>query len=182
MMFRSSVLALIAATMSFAAEGANITVSATVDSGIDSVALKAGYQSMEVSSDGATWNGWSIGTAYTPTFKGVATGYEGRWAVEKSGQATLSGGEEDTITIPTTSYSGCSLRFYSQAKQYKVALDQQGGSGETTSVTATYGAAMPAATMPTRTGYTFGGYYTGPNGGGTQYYQADGTDRKSGVA
>ena len=179
MMFRSSVFALIAATMSFAAEGANITVSATVDSGIDSVALKAGYQSMEVSSDGATWNGWSIGTAYTPTFKGVATGYEGRWAVEKSGQATLSGGEENTITIPTTSYSGCLLRFYSQAKQYAVALDQQGGSGETTSVTATYGAAMPAATMPTRTGYTFGGYYTGPNGGGTQYYTASGESARN---
>ena len=179
MMFRSSVFAFIAATMSFAAEGANITVSATVDSRIGSVALKAGYQSMEVSSAGATWNGWSIGTAYTPTFKGVATGYEGRWAVEKSGQATLSGGEENTITIPTTSYSGCLLRFYSQAKQYAVALDQQGGSGETTSVTATYGAAMPAATMPTRTGYTFGGYYTDPNGGGTQYYTASGESARN---
>ena len=46
----------------------------------------------------------------------------------------------------------------------------------TASVTATYGSAMPAITkLPIRTGYTFGGYYTGKNGGGTQYYKADGT-------
>lgn len=34
---------------------------------------------------------------------------------------------------------------------------------------------MPAITVPTRPGYTFGGYYTAKNGGGTQYYKADGT-------
>ena len=46
----------------------------------------------------------------------------------------------------------------------------------TASVTATYGSAMPAITkLPIRTGYTFGGYYTGKNGEGTQYYKADGT-------
>ena len=45
----------------------------------------------------------------------------------------------------------------------------------TTSVTATYGSAMPAITKPSRTGYTFAGYYTEKNGGGTQYYKADGT-------
>jgi len=58
---------------------------------------------------------------------------------------------------------------------YKVTLDQQSGSGGTTSVTATVGSAMPAITVPSRTGYTFGGYYTEANGGGTQYYNADGT-------
>ena len=29
---------------------------------------------------------------------------------------------------------------------------------------------MPPATMPTRSGHTFGGYYSGMNGTGTQYY------------
>ena len=29
---------------------------------------------------------------------------------------------------------------------------------------------MPSATKPSRTGYTFGGYYTSTGGGGTQYY------------
>ena len=53
---------------------------------------------------------------------------------------------------------------------YTVTLDQQGGSGGTASVTATYDSAMPSITVPSRTGYTFGGYYTSTNGGGTQYY------------
>ena len=56
------------------------------------------------------------------------------------------------------------------AKTYTVNFDQQSGSGGTSSVTATYGSAMPSITVPTRTGYTFGGYYTSTNGIGTQYY------------
>ena len=65
------------------------------------------------------------------------------------------------------------------ANQYTVTFDRQGGNGGSTSATATYDAAMPAITVPTRTGYTFGGYYTETNGGGTQYYKADGTSAKS---
>ena len=34
-------------------------------------------------------------------------------------------------------------------------------------------------TRPTRTGYTFGGYYTGTNGSGTQYYNANGGSAKN---
>ena len=166
--------------MTFAAEGVNITVNATVDSRIDSVTLKAGNQTLgPVAKDGsASWTAWGVGTAYTPTFTGVASGYEGRWTVTMSGQTTLSGGEGDTITIPTTSYSGCSLSFTAQAKTYTVTLDRQSGSGGSSRVTVTYDSAMPAAFMPTRAGYSFGGYYTEANGGGTQYYNADGTSAK----
>ena len=57
---------------------------------------------------------------------------------------------------------------------YTITFDQQGGSGGTESTTATYGAALPTITVPTRTGYTFGGYFTEENGGGTQYYNTDG--------
>ena len=54
---------------------------------------------------------------------------------------------------------------------YAVTLDRQGASTGTTSVTATYGQAMPSIeTLPVMTGQTFGGYYTATNGGGTQYY------------
>ncbi|MBQ7977571.1 MAG: InlB B-repeat-containing protein [Clostridia bacterium] len=55
-----------------------------------------------------------------------------------------------------------------------VKLDLQSGSGAS-SVTALLGQPMPAITIPTRTGYTFGGYYTSTNGSGTQYYTATGT-------
>ena len=51
-------------------------------------------------------------------------------------------------------------------------LFRSSGTGWSDNVTATYGSAMPAATAPTRTGYTFGGYYTVAGGAGTQYYTA----------
>ena len=56
------------------------------------------------------------------------------------------------------------------ANTYSVVFDRQSGSGGTESVTATFNSAMPSATAPSRTGYTFTGYYTSANGGGTQYY------------
>ncbi|MBQ9457561.1 MAG: InlB B-repeat-containing protein [Bacilli bacterium] len=60
-----------------------------------------------------------------------------------------------------------------------VTLNQQSGSGGSDSVTASYDAAMPSATMPTRSGYTFSGYYTGTGGSGTKYYNADGSSAKA---
>ena len=91
----------------------------------------------------------------------------------------------------SSGYSMCSsyLRFSGQSIRpvqgatnvvtYTVTLDRQGGSGGTASVTATYGSAMPPITPPTRSGYTFGGYYTGTNGSGTQYYTADGSSART---
>lgn len=38
---------------------------------------------------------------------------------------------------------------------------------------------MPAIVKPTKTGYIFGGYYTGTNGTGTQYYTADGASART---
>ncbi len=71
-------------------------------------------------------------------------------------------------------------RLYAQwkASKYKVSFNANGGSGgQSAQVTATYGSAMPAisTTKPTRTGYTFGGWYdTSAASGGTQYYTAAG--------
>ena len=65
------------------------------------------------------------------------------------------------------------------AKQTTVTLDPQSGSGGTESVTATYGSAMPSATMPTRLGYTFGGYYTNTGGAGTPYYTNTGASART---
>lgn len=62
-----------------------------------------------------------------------------------------------------------------EAHTTKITFDFQGGNGSTTEVTATYGEAMPTATAPSRTGYTFAGYYyySEANGQGTKYYNAD---------
>lgn len=56
---------------------------------------------------------------------------------------------------------------------YYVDLDQDGGDGGSDNVRAEYLAPMPLATAPTREGYTFHGYYTGKNGTGVKYYNAD---------
>ena len=66
-----------------------------------------------------------------------------------------------------------------QANTYTVTFNKQSGTGGSNSVTATYDSAMPSATMPTRTGYTFGGYYDQTNGAGTQYYNASGGSVRS---
>ena len=58
---------------------------------------------------------------------------------------------------------------------YTITFDQQSGSDGTPSVTAQYGAKLSAITIPSRDGYLFDGYYTGTNGSGTKYYNADGT-------
>ena len=60
------------------------------------------------------------------------------------------------------------------ALAYDVELNQQSGSGGSTSIIATCGSAMPGSkTAPTREGYTFGGYYTSTGGSGTKYYNAN---------
>ncbi len=72
------------------------------------------------------------------------------------------------------------------ANTYTVTLNKNKGSGSTTpsggtsSTTATYDANMPAITVPSRTGYTFKGYYdTSAATGGTQYYTATGASART---
>ena len=179
MMCRTSIFALLAAVMTFAAEGVNISVNASVDSHIDSVTVRAGSQTMTLDKNGnTTWGGWVAGTAYSITATGVATGYTAMWKVTTNGVVALSGGTNNTINL-SAAYTGCSLSFYGEPNTYTVTLDRQSGSGGSSSVQATYDAAMPSATMPTRQGYTFGGYYTAANGGGTQYYTAAGASART---
>ena len=85
---------------------------------------------------------------------------------------SATGGEEVTSE---TKMGGANETVYAHWTiiTYTVTLYLEGGSGGTTSVEVTYGSTMPSATAPTRPGYIFGGYYTGTNGTGTQYYNVD---------
>jgi len=66
------------------------------------------------------------------------------------------------------------------AIQYAVTLNNNSGTGGTASVTATFGSVMPAATAPTRAGYTFAGYFdTSAASGGTQYYNSNMTSARN---
>ena len=79
----------------------------------------------------------------------------------------------DTVTADVTLYAKWT------ANNYTVTLDRQGGTTGSTSVTATYASAMPSITVPSRTGYTFGGYFTGTDGSGTQYYSNTGSSSRN---
>ena len=63
--------------------------------------------------------------------------------------------------------------YQNNAETYTVTLDKQGGTGGTSSVTATDGEELPYASAPTRYGYEFNGYYSKQNGLGTKYYDSN---------
>ena len=111
--------------------------------------------------------------ATEPSPAPTATGYTfGGWY--ENPECTGSAFDFSTpITVSRTLYAKWT------PKTTTVTLDQQSGTGGTANVTATYDAAMPAATMPKRDNYTFNGYFTGTEGSGTKYYNADGTSAKN---
>ena len=61
----------------------------------------------------------------------------------------------------------------------KVTFDDGNGTSLNGPFTVVYGHELPAVTPPSRTGYTFGGYFTAQNGGGIQYYDENGAGVKS---
>ena len=99
------------------------------------------------------------------------TGYAfQKWNTAMNGGGTdYSSGNSITLTEDVTLYA------IWQPQTYTVSFDKQSGSDGTNSVTATFDAAMPSITVPTRSGYTFAGYYTAANGEGTQYYDGNGS-------
>ena len=85
---------------------------------------------------------------------------------------TASASPANTLQAAATNiaYTGSS----STLNFTNVTLDMQSGASGTAAVLAVNGVAMASgATAPTRTGYTFGGYFAAANGSGTQYYNAD---------
>ena len=86
------------------------------------------------------------------------------YAADGTGTAVVAELEDSTLYAYWLPVSmECSLAF-----------DLQGGTG-TSSVKATYGNVLPSVPVPVRDGYAFKGYFTEPDGGGTQYVYADGT-------
>jgi len=73
-------------------------------------------------------------------------------------------------------YANCK----SDQQTYTVTLNNQSATSAGTLITeGSYGLALPDITVPTRTGYTFGGYYSSTGGSGTQYYNASGVSVRS---
>ncbi|MBQ4390988.1 MAG: InlB B-repeat-containing protein [Paludibacteraceae bacterium] len=116
------------------------------------------------------------------------TGYhiEGYYTTEGCATkvATNVGALQASITVSATEWTNSSSQwtkggdatFYAnwEANTYTVTLNQNGGSGGSDGVTATYNAAMPAATMPTTppaVGKVFDGYWYNS----VKYYDSDGS-------
>jgi uncharacterized repeat protein (TIGR02543 family) len=109
------------------------------------------------------------------------TGYNfGGWKVSTSNTTVVSGGSYTwSIAVDATTISRTATAQWSPVTS-TVTLNANNGSGGTASVTATYDAAMPSATMPTRSGYIFQGYYdTNAATGGTQYYTSAGASART---
>ena len=83
------------------------------------------------------------------------------------------------LTIPANSIGNREYTAHWTANDYTLEFDAQGGTVSSASITVTYDAAVGELPTPGRTGYTFGGWYTGTGGAGSEYteetvYRTDG--------
>ncbi|MBQ9514279.1 MAG: uL15 family ribosomal protein, partial [Clostridia bacterium] len=138
------------------AQLATYTISYTLNGGT----LPSGYPA----SYNITTNTFSLSN---PTRKGYTF----------SGWTGSNGSTKQTsVSIAKGSTGNKSYTANWTANSYTVTLSKNNGTGGSDSVSATYGSAMPSATMPTRTGYTFTGYFDSNN---VKYYNANGTSAKN---
>ena len=110
------------------------------------------------------------------------TGYQVSSVTESgaSSAPSITGtGNTRTVTYAANTTGTSTINVTCTKVNYTVTLDRQSGTGGSGSVTATYGDDMPSATMPTREGYNFGGYYDATGGSGTQYYTATGASART---
>lgn len=133
-----------------ATSGSNQTVLASYDASMPLVTTAVGTPAVAaISRTGYTFNGWWDATSDGKQYYSYSAGTIGsanNW--DKTGTQTL----------------------YAQwiAKQYTITLDREGADSGAESVTATYDAGTLAGwSAPSKTGYTFGGYWSGDNGTGT---------------
>ncbi len=130
-----------------------------------------GSASTVVTFDNAMPSGLNAPTRTGYEFQGYYSGINGSGI--KYYHKDMSSARPWDLTNSTTLYA------HWTPKGYRVMLDAQNGSGGSSVVTAIYNKPMPAATAPTRYGYDFGGYWTGTNGTGTQYYTANMTSSRN---
>lgn len=95
------------------------------------------------------------------------------WAYKGDDSVTFKNGATVKNLVAT---DGGSIEFYAiwQANSYTVSFETSGGS-LADAVTARFDEKFPDVTPAIRKGYNFKGYYSEINGGGTKYYNEDGT-------
>ncbi len=116
--------------------------------------------------------GQKMTTIITPTKAGYS--FQGYYT-EENGGGSIYYNEVGQAMREWDLVGDKTLYAYWTPKVYTISFDRQGGNGGTSSVRAEYNAAMPSISTPTRLGYNFQGYFTGMNGSGNKYYNANGT-------
>ncbi|MBR3135723.1 MAG: leucine-rich repeat protein [Clostridia bacterium] len=104
--------------------------------------------------------GQAYGTLPTPTRSGYI--FDGWWTTKETG------GKQ--VTASTVCYASGNYTLYARwtPKTYTVTLNPNGGTVSPTTKTVTYGQAYGALPTPTRSGYTFLGWWTAKETGGKQ--------------
>ncbi len=122
-------------------------------------------------------------TATTPTASRTGYTFKGYFQASSGGSSVIGQSAAYTFgtTVPSNTARTGTLYAQWTANTYAVTLNgNTATTAGTASVTATYDSAMPSATMPKKTGYTFQGYYdTSATTGGTQYYTAAGASART---
>lgn len=135
---------------------------------------------VDVATFGITRTGYKIASDATAYRAKSTTGNVINQATTSSSSANAATVARLNGSVPS---SNTTINVYVNwvANTYTVTLNRNGGPANgTASVTATYASAMPSATMPTRAGYTFSGYYdSSAASGGTQYYYANGASART---
>lgn len=138
----------------------------------DSIVDMGAYETPYIVTVTFNANGGTPGTISSNYVEGLAIGVlpvVTRTGYTFSAWTNAAGAMVTTTTLVSRTATNLYARW--TANTYAVTFDKQSGTGGSNGVTATYGSAMPTATAPTRTGYTFGGYWDAPSDG-TQYYSA----------
>jgi uncharacterized repeat protein (TIGR02543 family) len=129
-----------------------------------------------------TFNANGGGTP-SPTSKQVTNGstYGTLATVSRTGHTfmgwftTQTGGVQRTSASTVTRTTDHTLWARWTANTYNVNLNHQGGTFNINNVTATFGSPLPTLpSLPSRSGFFFGGYYAGTNSSGSRYYTNNG--------
>ncbi len=129
--------------------------------------LSAGTGTSNVSGAGVYYYGQTIQLSVD-----VDNGY--LWSQWTSNSTSVLGHQNTQngmITMPVGSLTLMANATAISPTGYTVTLNDNGGSGGSGTVIASYGSAMPTATKPVRSGYNFLGYYDATSGG-NQYYNS----------
>lgn len=136
-------------------EGSTITIFVSTGKKDITVSYNANGGTVSRSSDTRHAND-SYGDVPTPT----RTGYTfNGWYTEQNGGSAVTSSTKVTIT------SNHTIHAHWTANSYQVKFDANGGNVSKTNVNVIYGSPYGNMPVPTRTGYTFNGWYTAASGG-----------------